>query len=164
MKYLDAFFDESKKYLILSSVVILSVNLTIYQSVLSAGFWSDDYHVIAPAARLTWWDFLIYYVDPRVQWIWYRPIQGIQVGMLYALFGNAPSGYHVAQLLLHCANSLLLLELVTHISRKWRIGLVAALIYGTWPILSLAVYWPTVADPLLAFFCLLALRFWICYL
>ncbi len=164
MTRLGGIFNDQKKYLILSGVVTLSVNLIIYQSVLNAGFWSDDYHMIAPAARLTWWDFLTYYIDPRVQWIWYRPVQGIQVGILYMLFGNVSFGYHLAQLLLHCANTLLLLELVTHVSRRWRIGLVAALIYGTWSILSLAVYWPTVADPLLAFFCLSALRLWIHYL
>lgn len=159
-----SFFTDYRKYLLLSGIVVASVNLIIYQSVLAAGFWSDDYHVIAPAARLSWQDFLTYYVDPRVQWIWYRPIQGIQVGILYALFGNVPLGYHIVQLLLHCANSLLLLELVAHLSRKWRVGLVAALIYATLSIISLAVYWPTVADPLLAFFCLSALRLWIHYL
>jgi hypothetical protein len=155
---------DPRKYLVMSAVVILSVNLTLYRPVLDSGFWSDDYHVIAPAARLSWQDFLIYYVDPRVQWIWYRPLQGIEVGIQYALFGSDPRGYHVVQLLLHCADSLLLFGLVTHISRKWRIGLVTTLIYVTWSIINLAVYWPTVADPLLAFFCLLAVWFWIRHL
>ncbi len=152
------------KYLIVGAVVLVGVNLILYRPVLDAGFWSDDYHVISPAARLSWQDFLIYYVDPRVQWIWYRPIQGIGVGIQYALYGGDPRGYHVVQLLLHCINSVLLFGLVTHLTRKWRTGFVAVLIYVTWSIISLAVYWPTVADPLLAVFCLMAFAFWIRYL
>ena len=157
-------FRGSRKYLVWSAVVIVGVSMVLYRPVLEAGFWSDDYHVISPAARLSWQGFLTYYVDPRVQWIWYRPMQGIGVGIQYALYGGDPRGYHLVQLLLHCANSLLLFGLVAHLTRKWRVGLVAALIYVTWSMISLAVYWPTVADPLLALFCLLALSFWIRFL
>jgi len=157
-------FRGPRKYLLLSALVIVGVSLVLYRPVLDAGFWSDDYHVISPAARFSWQDFLTYYVDPRVQWIWYRPMQGIGVGIQYALYGGDPRGYHAVQLLLHCANALLLFGLVAHLTRKWRTGLVAALIYVTWSVISLAVYWPTVADPLLALFCLLALAFWIRYL
>src|SRR5512135_81003 len=100
-------FQGSRRYLIASAVVIASAILVIYRPAVEAGFWSDDYHVIGPAARLSWRDFLTYYVDPRVQWIWYRPVQGIEVGLQYALFGSDPRAFHLVQILLHCFNSVL---------------------------------------------------------
>jgi hypothetical protein len=88
---------------------------------------------------------------------------GIQWKITYTLFGGQPLGYHLVQVVLHLANCLLLYRLVARVTRQ-RIGLVAALLYGTFVAHSMAVYWPSVHDPLASVFYLLAILFWLDYL
>ena len=83
---------------------------------LDVGFWSDDYGLLGYAARLSPWNYLVFYFDPRLQTIWYRPLQGVELGVAYFLFRSDPLGYHVLQLLLHVTNCLLLFGLVSRLT------------------------------------------------
>ena len=62
---------------------------------------------------------------------WYRPVQGIQYLIEYGLFGSDPLGYHVANVLLHLVNCLLLYGIVVHITGRKRTGAVAALLFAS---------------------------------
>ena len=149
---------------IVSIVLIVGVGAIMYRPVLEASFWVDDYGLLGKVVRLSLPEYLDYYFNPFVQTIWYRPLQGMGMWMTYALLGGEPPIYHIIQVALHLINCILLFGLVTHISRRWRLGLLTALIYVTWELYALAVYWATVADPLLSFFYLLTIWFWFCYL
>ncbi|MCI0475935.1 MAG: hypothetical protein L0Y55_06780, partial [Anaerolineales bacterium] len=144
--------------------VIAITTLIVYQPALSVGFWTDDYTFIDMAGRLDFLAYLIAYLDPRVQWHWYRPMQGLQWWIGYQLFQGNAFGHHFIQLGLHILNACLLFDLTRALTRRWRLALFAALIYATLSVDSLAVAWVGVADPLLSVFYLLALRFWFAYL
>ena len=81
----------------------------------------------------------------------------------YLLFRGDPTGYHAVQIAIHLANCLLLSWLTTRITRKWQVGLVAALLYAPLPLASMAIYWPSVHDPLAGVFYLLGLILWLDY-
>lgn len=152
------------RWMFTSIIVLICVGLIAYAGALNIDFWTDDYQFLETAGRLDWQAYLNEYFDPRVQWHWYRPVQGLAWWIGYQLFRVAPAGYHLAQVLLHVANSLWLFALTARVARRWRIGLLAALLYISLPAYSLAVYWPGVADPLVAFFFLTTLWLWLDYL
>ena len=154
----------SKKWTWLSALVLTCVTIVIYRPALQVGFWTDDFMFLDWAIRRPLLDYLVNYFDPRLQWIWYRPMQGVEFWIQYIFFGNNPVGYHVVQLFLHVANVLLLFGLVAHISRRWRLAFVAGIIYATLPTYGLAIYWATVAEPLVTFFYVATLALWIGYL
>lgn len=145
-------------------MAIATVVAVTYLPALGVGFWMDDYIAIDIAGRVHGVDYLQRYFDPFMQRLWYRPMIGMQWKLEYLIFGGDPVGYHVVQVLFHLANSILLFGIVKHITRKWHIGLVAALVYAPLPLASMAVYWPSVHDPLAGVFWLLAILFWIGYL
>lgn len=159
MKWLDA-----NKWHIAGAMVTICVAWINYANALDIGFWTDDYDFLETAGRLDWQNYLAVYFDPRLQWHWYRPMQGIAWWIGYALFGIEPRGHHAAQVFLHSANTLLLFALVTRVTRRWRPAFLAALLYVTLPAYSVAVWWLGVADPLVAVFFLLTLWFWLSYL
>ncbi len=156
--------NSTRKWTLASALVIVCVGLVAFRNALDIGFWTDDYLFLETAGRLSWQEYVREYFDPRVQWHWYRPMQGLLWWFGYALFGVAPTGYHLAQILLHLANSLLLFALTARVARRWRVGLLAALLYATLPAHSLAVFWLGVADPLAVVLFLLTLWLWLDYL
>ena len=144
--------------------VIAAAVLVTYHPALLVGFWTDDFQFTEALGRLSGWDYVAFYFDPRVHTMWYRPLHGVQWWLGYALFGLDPVGYHLIQILLHVANGLLLYGLVAHVSRKWAMALVAALVYSTLPTYSVAVLWLGVSDPLAGLFSLGAIMAWVGYL
>ncbi len=152
------------RWIILGAAMIAAVALIVYQPGLRIGFWTDDYSFLETAGRLNFVDYWISYLDPRLQWHWYRPMQGLYWWVGYAMFRGDPTGYHLMQLGLHIANAILLFGLTKRVARRWQLALVAALIYVALPAMSLAVFWVGVADPLVGFFYLLAIKFWLDYL
>lgn len=154
----------TRQWIFATGLVIACVGLIGYWNTLAIGFWTDDYEFLETAGRLDLAEYLRVYFDPRVQWHWYRPMQGLAWGVGYALFGVEPMGYHLFQLVWHIGNTLQLFALTARITRRWRAGLLAALLYLLLPAYSLAVLWPGVADPLVAFFFLLTIWWWLDYL
>jgi hypothetical protein len=152
------------RWIISSAIILIGVALVVYRNALNIGFYSDDYMFVDWAVRRDLPEYLRYYFDPQLQWLWYRPMQGVGFGLGYLFFGVDALGFHVVQLALHILNTLLLFGLTMHLSRKWYLGFLAAFLYTTLPTFSLAVQWATVADPLVAVFYLLAIVFWVRYL
>jgi hypothetical protein len=149
---------------IFAGFVISAVVLIAYQPALSIGFWTDDFSFIDLAGRLPFGNYIAFYFDPLNQSHWYRPAQGMAWWLSYMILRGDSTGYHLNQLLIHIANSLLLFALVSRVTRRTRLAFLAALVYVTLPVYALAVYWPGVADPLASLFYLLTLWFWIDYL
>jgi len=152
-----------RRWMLLGAFVVAIVTFIAYFPSLRIGFWMDDYIAIDFAGRLSGLDYLVKYFDPRVQRLWYRPMIGMQWKIEYLLFGGEPLGYHVVQVALHLANGWLLYLLVARVTRRPRVGLVAALIYATLPLSSMSVYWTSVHDPLAGVFYLLTIIWWLDY-
>ena len=160
-----AVFTLSPRWLGFSGALIVAVVVFItYFPALGIGFWMDDYIAIDAAGRISGLEYLVRFFDPRVQRLWYRPMIGMQWKLEYLLFRGDPTGYHLVQVLFHLINCLLLYWLVTRIARKWQIGLGAAVLYASLPLASMAIYWPSVHDPLAGVFYLLSICLWLDYL
>lgn len=161
----DVFFDLSRsRWVLISALTIAAVVLVTYFPSLGIGLWTDDYMSVDLAGRFPGAEYLVKFFDPRFQRFWYRPLVGIQWKIAYSFFRGEPLGYHLVQVALHLADCLLLYGLVARVTMKWRLGFVAALFYATLPLSSMAVYWPSVHDPLAGVFYLLTLWLWIDYL
>lgn len=150
--------------MLVGSLLIASVVLITYHPALSIGFWMDDLINIDMAGRFSGLEYLAKAFDPRLQRLWYRPMIVMEWKIGYLLFRGDPVGYHFVQLALHAVACLLLFALVRRITHNLRVGLVAGLTYAVLPLASMAVYWPSVHDPLTACFSLLTFWFWMDYL
>ncbi|MEW5718972.1 MAG: glycosyltransferase family 39 protein, partial [Chloroflexota bacterium] len=142
------------------------VILFVYYPSLWIGFFAQDYDFLNPVAQLDTPAYLNYVLDPRAQILWYRPLQGLQILIEFALFGSNPVPYHWVQIIFHIASCALLFALVGRVARRgaWRIALLAALFYATFPVYALAVNWINITDPLMTIFYLLGVWFWLNYL
>jgi hypothetical protein len=149
----------SKRFIALSLFIIGAVVLLAFQTSLASGFFLDDWRFLR-IAGLSVLENLSIYFDPRQQFQWYRPLHGLEYLLSYRLFDGNAAPVHLARTLLHFASCGLLFVLVKEISGKWRIGLVAGLVFAVLHGDSTAVIW--IADESLyqVFFFLLALCLW----
>lgn len=150
---------ESRKRMLVSLIMILTVGFVAYLPALKIGF-LDGWWYLDWAARYPIIRYLIQFLDPAKITQGYRPVQGMYIYLLFNLFGFNPDGYHLAQNLLHAANAALLFLLVWKLGKSWRIAFVAAILYVVLPNYALAVFWHAVVDPLAAFFFLLTILLW----
>jgi hypothetical protein len=150
------------KFFVFSGGVLAAVGWLVYAPALNLTFFGDDYLFIEAAGRASsLWQYLVLYFDPRLQTAWYRPIQGMRYGLIYALFGAQPLAYHLVNVLIHIVNSLLFYAIVWRVSRNQRIALLAGLLYVSLPVYSVAVFWPGVADFGMTLFFLTAILCWV---
>jgi hypothetical protein len=108
--------------------------------------------------------YIIQFLDPANITQGYRPVQGLYVLLQYTLFHFNSDGYHLTHQLLHAMNGVLLFLIAGRLSRMWRVAIIAGLFFVASPIISLAVFWNAVVDPLSAFFYLLTILLWTKYL
>ncbi len=154
----------TRQLLILASCVLVAVVLVTYAPATRLQFYGDDYAFVERAGRSSLTEYLSFYFDPARQDGWYRPMQGMLFGIEWLAFGANPQGYHLVNVLVHLANTLLLFAITARVTRRWRAAFLAALIYCALPLYAIAVFWSGDADFLLAFFYLLSIYFWIRYL
>ncbi|MBM4084031.1 MAG: tetratricopeptide repeat protein [Planctomycetes bacterium] len=64
----------------------------------------------------------------------YRPVRTLSFALDQAAFGLHPFGYHLGNLILHAACSLLVFALVKRISQRQGVALFAALLFATHPV------------------------------
>lgn len=148
----------------LAAAGFLAIVLFIYSSSLGVSFFADDFNFLEPAARLTLQEYLTHYFDPRVQVLWYRPLQGIQILLEYWLFGANALGYHVVQILIHWINGILIFVLVRRIGHHSLVAVLSTLFYISFPVYALAINWINITDPAMTIFYLLGIWFWLNYL
>lgn len=151
----------TRKRLLATSAIIAAFVLLVYYPALKLTFFGDDYLFIETAGRASFWQYLALYFDPRLQTAWYRPLQGMRYGLIYALFGAQPLAYHLVNVLVHICNCLLLFAIVGQIARNWRVALLTTLLYASLPLYSVAVFWPGVADFVMTLFFLAAILAWV---
>ncbi len=150
----------TKRLAVSSCLVLSSIVFFIYVSSLATGFFADDYNFLEPVARLDPLDYFMRYFDPRLQTMWYRPLQGVQIWIEWQLFGANATGYHLVNILFHAINASLLFALVWRIVRKWRVAFAAAFFYATMPVYALAINWINITDPLATIFYLAGIWTW----
>lgn len=159
-------FETPQKISWLAPFVIAAVAFVAYQPALRIQFY-DGWWYLEWAATMDLPRYAIQFLDPANVTQGYRPVQGLYMLILYRLFGFNPDGYHLAHTLLHAADAILLWLIVARVGarvmdrpRAFQVGLIAALLYAVSPVITLAIFWHAVVDPLSAFFYLLTILLW----
>jgi tetratricopeptide (TPR) repeat protein len=120
-----------------AGLVVLAV-LVAYATVWRAGFiWDDDGHVTPPGLRTVAGLWRIWAEPGATQQ--YYPLLHSAFWVLHRIFGDAPAGYHVVNVLLHAANAVLVGTLLRRLSvpGAW----LAAGIFALHPVMVESVAW-----------------------
>ena len=127
---------------------IAALALACYANTLGNGFVFDDSAYLASDAVRT----LALGELFGASWMGlalYRPLTLLSLGLDFQLFGEAPWGYHLTNVLLHSVNSLLLYALARALLGEGRAALWAALLYAN-PLQTEVVAWVSARGDLLA--------------
>jgi protein O-mannosyl-transferase len=153
--------------LVLSLFLILSSFLT-YINILRNGLFFDDEELIYRNQYVSDLKYLPkLYTTNMVAGAgkvsnMYRPFLMTTFALNHVLGGNNPSGYHFVSIILHAANVLLVFFLVRALFSNVPLGFLTALLFSVHPVQSEAVsYASGRTDPLVAFFILVSLHFFI---
>ncbi len=144
--------------------VISAVVLVTYFPAFAVGFWGDAYDILYTAGFYSWSEFLNQAFNPAAARLSYRPFLFLRFRIQYLLLGSDALGYHIIQTGFHLFNCLLLYGLIARLSRNWRAGCVAALLYAVLAAYASSVFDLGVPDPAMAFFALAAMWFWVRFL
>ena len=88
----------------------------------------------------------------------YLPVRTLSYAVDYAVWGLNPVGFHLTNILLHCATCILVFLLLSSALRDDRIAILASLLFAVHPVHVEAVAWISGRkDLLVAFFSILAL-------
>src|SRR5512135_548631 len=94
----------SKRVALAGAVVLAAIAFLTYYPGLRMGFYLDDYIYLERAGRTDWSNALVQIFDPRVQTLWYRPLQAIQFFLEFQVFGGNSNAYHVVNMAFHAIN------------------------------------------------------------
>ncbi len=153
-----------KRVYFAGALVLVAIVFLTYHPGLRMGFYLDDYNYLERAGRTDWSNAFVQIFDPRLQTMWYRPLQAIQFFLEFQLFGGNSNPYHFVNVGFHALNVLLLYALVWRISQRWQMGLLSGLFFATFPVYASGVNWIGIVDPLATIFYLLGIWFWWAYL
>jgi protein O-mannosyl-transferase len=175
--------SESNKFR-LGAIIVLVLTLVAHVRSLQGKFveWDDTTHITRnPAIRsLSFESVRVMFTKPIAKL--YCPLTWLSYAVDYRIWNQDPFGYHLTNLLLHLANTLLVLVLTSMVLRdRWKhattTALLTAAIFGIHPLRVESVAWVTERkDVLFAFFYLSALivycrwldthklrNYWVCF-
>ena len=149
-----------------AAVIIMIVVLSVYATSLGNGFVHDDHDQIINNPWITSASYLpsilfssvwSFQGDPQALSNYYRPVMYIIYMVEYHLFNLSPWGWHLVNMLIHSANSIMVFLLFSRLSippELWGkrahqgsvlpamvFPLLAALLFATHPVNSEAVAW-----------------------
>ena len=141
------------------AIVVAAVAAVVYSNTLANGFVSDDnalifQHPFVPHVR----DWPRIFTAGHYEGTGgYRPLVTLSFAFNYCFGGRNPVGYHLINILLHAANSVLVLLLLSRLLLGRAAAFVGALIFAVHPIHTEAVAWISGrAEVLAAFFFFIA--------
>lgn len=149
-------------------LLIIALAVVCYVNSFGNGFvWDDTTLIVENSAIRNWknWthDFVSdLYNNPVTQTFYYRPLQSLSYRLDYSLWGLYPDGYHVLNIAFHVGSAILVFLLVRRFSKNNVLGLACGALFAVHPIHTQAItYISGRADPMCAFFLLLALWFYV---
>ncbi|MDD5310179.1 MAG: tetratricopeptide repeat protein [Candidatus Omnitrophica bacterium] len=163
------FKTETSRTLLLSAVIAVLGGFAYLNSLLNPFIWDDAFLVsanlhirsLAYIPRLFFEN--VYHQDMIGKF--YRPVLMTSFALDYHQWGLEPFGYHITNILIHLGNALLVFGIVRLVFRRELLAFLTAILFVLHPVQTESVtYISGRADPLAAFFCLLALYFFITYI
>jgi len=100
---------------------------------LSAGFVWDDRALVTGNVFIKHWSTLPALFQQPFLGMFYRPVVMVSLALDYALWGLRPFGFHLTNVLLHAANSILAFAVLRRVSRSNEVAFVAALLFAVHP-------------------------------
>ena len=127
------------------AVALAIVTALFYVPVLDAGFlnWDDPAYVTGnPSIRTLGWATVRWAFTTFQEGIWH-PLTWLSLALDHALYGLSPRGFHLTNLLLHVANTVLVFVVWERLTGAfWRSAVLAAL-FGLHPMHVESVAWVT---------------------
>ena len=139
-------------------LVVAGAIAFVYREAPGAYFFEDDFQWLVSR-----WSFHpAHLLDLRLFDHFYRPVIEMYFWLGLPLFGGSPRLFHVANLVLHAANALVLFLLARRISGSERYAFLSALFFAVLPGYVEAIAWVSaLAEPIAAFFGCLAIATWV---
>ena len=129
-----------------AAVALGALTLAVYAGALGAGFFSDDYEWLGrmtAALERPGYLFRVFYRD-------FNPVLHASFVVDYLVGGGAAAVFHATSLLVHAANTTLLVLLCTRLAGNPWASLATGLLWGTGARISEAVIWPAARGHALA--------------
>ena len=137
---------------LLHFVLVLLVAVGAYLNTVTGNFIWDDKILISENDSVKSWtelkanltsDFFYFEKSPELAGKrgYYRPLVTLTYVVDYSIWGLNPAGYHITNIALHAANSMLLLLLLSLLARGGGVPLLAALLFAVHPIHTESVSW-----------------------
>jgi tetratricopeptide (TPR) repeat protein len=125
---------DTRRQLYIAVAVLALVVFACFANSLANDFVFDDKAVILDNRLLRSLANL-----PRLLTSSYRPLRDISHAFDFALWGENAAGFHLTNILIHLANSLLVFTLIRRLAGDFQVALIAALVFAVHPIQTDAV-------------------------
>jgi hypothetical protein len=140
-------------------VTVAAVAFAVFSPSLNGYFLADDFHIVTLLDRerkaIDWANTLsdfytVFRGEPTYSY--YRPMISLSAAIDYTLWGLRPVGFHLTNLALHVANTLLVYAIaaVLQPAQTGPVGLAAALLFALHPLHAEAVYFLAARTDLIA--------------
>jgi tetratricopeptide (TPR) repeat protein len=124
----------SNKALFIASAALVFAVILVYANSLDNDFVFDDKAIILDNRLLRSLSNI-----PKLLFASYRPVRDVTHALDFALWGENPAGFHVTNIIIHAANTLLVLFLVRRFTGELLPGVLAAMVFAVHPIQTDAV-------------------------
>jgi hypothetical protein len=114
----------------------IALMLACYVVAINAYWVGDDYNYVRPKD----WNTVLNFFNPVGRAV-YRPLTHSIWAADYALFGDAPLGWHITRLIIHALNIVWAALLVRALTGRTRLALLAAALFGVHPAQTETVTW-----------------------
>ena len=113
----------------LMACALAAVALLCYANSLANGFVFDDHgHVLQGKWLRNLWNL------PRILTDSYRPLRDVSYAVDFALWGERAFGFHLTNILVHAANTVLVFLLLRRFTGEMLMGILGALVFAVHPI------------------------------
>ncbi len=156
-KYQTRFLSE-RRMVYVAGAVLAAAAAACYANSLANGFVFDDHELLArPMLRRL-------AALPGLLFESYRPLRDVSYAIDFAVWGNQPFGFHLTNVLIHAANTLLVFGLARQVTREYVYAGIASLLFALHPMQPDSVsYVAGRRDLLFAFFYLAGFHFYLAY-
>ncbi|MDP8980366.1 MAG: tetratricopeptide repeat protein [Acidobacteriota bacterium] len=133
----------------LAMLAVLLATAAVYLQTLEYEFVYDDYPQIVETSQFNSWRMVPHYFTGNV-WAWkrayaptpyYRPLFLVSLLIQQKLFGLDAMWWHLTSVALHLLVTLLVYFLARRLTDDWRIGVLAAAVFGLHPVHIESVAW-----------------------
>jgi tetratricopeptide (TPR) repeat protein len=151
-------------------ILIACLAFAVFAATLHAGFvWDDKMQVVRNQALKDLHSFPRFFTTgvwgllySHIVANYYRPIMYVLYSVIFHLFGLHAGGFHLASVVLHVLDTVLVYLVTLRLFRSSRMALIAGLIFAVHPVHTEAVAWiAAVPELIFTFFYLLAFYFYL---